>query len=269
MLLRFNDFEVCTASAPGKVILFGEHAVVYGMTAIAASISDLRIFVKISPNPLSDISVILHDIRTEEAESFTHSISFELLRTFVSENQTGNPLIATNPDDWLISLLRVPFKNLPAAASQCLMSITYLVQRILPELTLTKPDTGLFIDVRSEGLPIGAGLGSSAAFSVALAGSLLRLRSYVCKVSHSDNQGRAEGVAGGIGITPSHELLASINAWAYASEVVIHGTPSGLDNTTSCYGGAVKFKKGEDSFQRLIEFPQIRILLTNTKVPRR
>jgi mevalonate kinase len=35
------------ASAPGKVILFGEHAVVHGITAIAAALSDLRIFVEI------------------------------------------------------------------------------------------------------------------------------------------------------------------------------------------------------------------------------
>jgi hypothetical protein len=33
------------SSAPGKVILFGEHAVVHGVTAIAAALSDLRIFV--------------------------------------------------------------------------------------------------------------------------------------------------------------------------------------------------------------------------------
>lgn len=35
------------ASAPGKVILFGEHGVVYGTLAIAASVSDLRIHVDV------------------------------------------------------------------------------------------------------------------------------------------------------------------------------------------------------------------------------
>lgn len=34
-----------SASAPGKAILFGEHAVVYNAVAVAGSLSDLRIHV--------------------------------------------------------------------------------------------------------------------------------------------------------------------------------------------------------------------------------
>ena len=34
------------ASAPGKCILFGEHSVVYGYPAVAAALSDLRIYVE-------------------------------------------------------------------------------------------------------------------------------------------------------------------------------------------------------------------------------
>ena len=34
------------STAPGKAILFGEHAVVYGTTAVAASLSDMRIQVE-------------------------------------------------------------------------------------------------------------------------------------------------------------------------------------------------------------------------------
>jgi mevalonate kinase len=47
-----------TASAPGKIILFGEHAVVYGQPAIAVPVSQVRATAVVEPIPADDI--LLH-----------------------------------------------------------------------------------------------------------------------------------------------------------------------------------------------------------------
>ena len=50
---------------------------------------------------------------------------------------------------------------------------------------------------------------------------------------------------------------------------MIHGNPSGLDNTTSCFGGAVTFTRRVDiTFKRMAHLAPLDILLTNTNVPR-
>lgn len=183
-----------------------------------------------------------------------------------------------SPNEVQLEDLRSEFSQNPLPAAQGLMATTYLLSKILPELisaTTTRIDAtestvfqqvvetgiiGLKINVKSMGLPIGAGLGSSAAFSVALAGALLLFRQKLFQ--------DVETLVEQEYMLPSKPTLAILNGWAFAAEVVIHGAPSGLDNTTSCYGGAVKFLKSSGKFENLSAFPAINILLVNTKIPR-
>lgn len=70
-------------------------------------------------------------------------------------------------------------------------------------------------------LPTVGGLGSSAAFCVALA----RAFDKEYKMNLNDDE---------------------INKYAYEGEKAFHGNPSGVDNTVATYGGAIKFTKGKD-----------------------
>ncbi len=64
-----------TASAPGKVILFGEHAVVFGMPAIAAPLEDLRATATISPFPEGILNDILIEAPAIEYFQWLHEAS--------------------------------------------------------------------------------------------------------------------------------------------------------------------------------------------------
>ena len=51
-----------TATAPGKVILFGEHAVVYGRPALAAPVTQLRARAEITPTDAPDVRLVAPDV---------------------------------------------------------------------------------------------------------------------------------------------------------------------------------------------------------------
>ncbi|KAF9353962.1 hypothetical protein BGX26_008267 [Mortierella sp. AD094] len=107
---------------------------------------------------------------------------------------------------------------------------------------------GYDFSVRSN-LPVGAGLGSSASYSVCLATALLKLNGHLAESLSAADQ---------------RDL---VNQWAFQAEKVIHGNPSGIDNTVSTLGGAVIFKKGE-KIETLPGFQSLKFILTNTRVPR-
>ncbi|MCB8943845.1 MAG: mevalonate kinase [Ardenticatenaceae bacterium] len=67
------------ATAPGKIILFGEHAVVYGRPAIAAPVSQVRATAVITPSPDEHIHLIAPDLN---------------LATTLDEADEENPLAA-------------------------------------------------------------------------------------------------------------------------------------------------------------------------------
>src|SRR5690242_8139521 len=87
-------------------------------------------------------------------------------------------------------------------------------------------------------IPMGAGMGSSAAFAVASAG-----------------------------IKIGKPNLVKINGLAYEMEKKRHGNPSGLDNTVSTYGGFLWFRKENENFNIFKQIPSQkipRIYLINT-----
>ena len=86
--------------------------------------------------------------------------------------------------------------NIPAADIEKLTPLVFLCRALLPELLSSTrrrqkasapgdgEPNGVRINVRSADLPSGAGLGSSAAFSVASAAALVRLRHHLYTGSH-------------------------------------------------------------------------------------
>ncbi len=282
-------------SAPGKAILFGEHAVVYGHAALASALSDLRLFVdgsiEFAEGPgASSFDLQFLDILDHEGKPFHASLNLadtdfvkEMAKTAAGEAGCS-PFVPLKPSAEVLAALKERvMTHHNAVVSQGLASVSYLLHCILPELVAYEEHKWVAsFKIKSVGLPIGAGLGSSAAFSVALAGCLFNLR-YKLNLPAEPSRGAEDRTHGhsldtlkqmfasadeSTGLSPLPEQLQIINGWAYCAEVIIHGQPSGLDNTTSCLGGTIKYDKVSGKFEPVENFPPFRIVLTNTRVPR-
>ena len=155
-----------TYSAPGKIILSGEHSVVYGKPAFVTAVN-LR------------LSVTIHECK---------------------------PQIKDKPSD-----------SEGKKIHEAVMKIEDTVINYLQKQTKLKKKS--FSYFYKSDIPIGSGMGSSAAFCVATVAALLHF------------------------YTGCEHDKQIINSLAYQGEKYFHGMPSGVDVSASCFGGLIFYRK--------------------------
>ena len=166
---------VISSSACAKLILLGEHAVVYGQPALAIPFSGLKVRCVVEPW-INAPTGTLH-IKAREL-------------------QLNQPLQALPEDNFLRKA----------------------VELVLAELGVSQTPT-CKLTIYSD-IPISAGLGASAAIAVAT------MRALSAFLGHPLDK-------------------ETLNRLAFETERLMHGSPSGIDNTVIVYEQPILFRKGE------------------------
>ena len=244
-------------SAPGKVIIYGEHSAVYGKPAIAAALS-LRAYLLVTPcEDVNDIRLDFPDIGLSHSWN-KENIPWEDIRKFVTFKDE-KPVVTEELVPEIVDLLSTVLADVESKLhyTACLCFL-YLYANLS-----NKDVPGMRFIVKST-LPIGAGLGSSACTAVCLASALARLGKHVSTACHTSTEKVTK---------KENSDLDFIDSWSLMGEKCFHGNPSGIDNAVATYGGAVMFQRttipSKPSVRTTMRnFPPIKLILTNTKVPR-
>ena len=202
--------KLLSVSAPGKVILHGEHSVVYGKTALAVSV-DLRTSVVLSMAESNNDTDISQDKYLEihmKDLSAVYKFSLQRLIGLVvfpstqteleiegstdessgAEGSTDDGLLQKN----ILNLISETYLNIPEGTKSGLTALLYLYLKIVvgASATISSLDP-LLIEISSK-IPIGAGLGSSAAFAVSLAGAFYYYNKDVRKSKYPEDNNISE-----------------------------------------------------------------------------
>ncbi|KAL4252293.1 GHMP kinase family protein [Abortiporus biennis] len=262
-------------SAPGKVILFGEHAVVHGVTALAASV-DLRCYGLTSPRDDGKISVRFMSINNFYHEWNIDELPWDAV-TPIPPGENPPDVLDQKLIDAIIKRALTPPEQLPPKTHGAALAFLYVYLSTTYGSPSERPS---FNFICRSTLPVGAGLGSSAAYSACLATTLLLLnkRISIPPLPPRSRQPIAPGDPGHIHI--SHQgrkaipvdVAEEVNKWAFISEKVLHGNPSGVDNSVAVFGGALAYNRpgfGKKSgMEPILGFKSLKFLLTDSKVPR-
>jgi len=188
-------------SAPAKVHLIGEHAVVYGHPAIIAAVGR-RIYVDAGESD----RVVIRDERFRSKREWSVDEALDA---------------ANKAQEYLAQgAAKGNYSDLLAWSKDGGTYNTYWKALLGTALRMTDADSGISVHITKCDIPTGSGLGSSSAASVAIAKAVGEI--YDKKLS-----------------------LEKVNEIAYECERLAHGTPSGGDNTASCYGGLIWFQKAQ------------------------
>ncbi|KAF7687718.1 mevalonate kinase [Silurus meridionalis] len=239
--------QECLISAPGKSILHGEHAVVHGKVALAVSLN-LRTYLRLQLTSTAEVSISLPNIDT----FLCWDVS--VLKPLLSHRE-GECRSSTELDTELVRKLREFIAITDGSTDTRSMAVLAFLYTYLCVFSQSQVLPSLKVCVWSE-LPTGAGLGSSAAYSVCVSAALLTARGTISSpLTQSQETARW-----------TEQELEIINNWAFQGETIIHGNPSGVDNAVGTWGGFLRYHAGK--ITSLSRVPTLRILLTNTKVPR-
>lgn len=247
-------------SAPGKTIVYGEHAVVHGKAAIAAAIS-LRSYLLVTTLSKSKRTVRLRFVDLD----LDHTWNIPDLPWKIFQHPSKKKKyydLVTSLDKELVEAMQPHIANISphvephtrkvhqGAAAAFLYLFLSLGSEHSPPCIYTLRST----------IPIGAGLGSSASVSVCFSTALL-IQCRALAGPHPDQMSKE-----------AEEQLERINRWAFVGELLIHGNPSGVDNTVATNGHAVLFQRKDYTKPPLVsilrDFPELPLLLVDTCQPK-
>ncbi|XP_076855214.1 mevalonate kinase isoform X2 [Brachyhypopomus gauderio] len=233
-------------SAPGKSILHGEHAVVHGKVALAVSLN-LRTYLRLVSTSSGEVCISLPNIHT------FRSWDVAALQSLLSGRKAACGS-SEELDLELLERLREFAGVTEGSTDSGGLAVLAFLYIFLAVFAGAEALPSLRVCLWSE-LPTGAGLGSSAAYTVCLSAALLSTKGTISSLL-TQQQETARW---------SDKDLDLINKWAFLGEKIIHGNPSGVDNAVSTWG-VLRYHAGK--ITPLSRVPLLRILLTNTKVPR-
>lgn len=229
-------------SAPGKIILYGEHAVVYGKTAVASSL-DLRTILHYKDLPDNSELIVLSMPKIR----LLVNISLPQVYQYFYNDKCPSYNDHEHYYRYIEAFVtKIDHNNLQQKLA--LEAFFYLYIGICKtENIMIKP----FQIVIETALAVSSGLGSSASFAVCIATCFLNLS----KLQKQET------------LILNIFELDKISMYALNCEKIMHGTPSGIDNSVCTYGSIIEFKKGE-KLEPIIAAKGMRVLLVDTRVQR-